>query len=578
MEKKWILLKKGADFERISKTFGISPILARLLRNREVVTEEEIKNYLYGNTESLHKPSLMKDMKEGAAFIKKKIEEKRTIRIVGDYDIDGVMSTYILHSALSTLGAVVDVKIPHRMKDGYGLNETIIEECKADGVETIITCDNGIAAAEEIRLAKEYGMSVVVTDHHEIPYEEKKTEKGDMVKSYRLPPADYIINPKQEDCNYPFSGICGAVVAYKFVKELFLQWGLPKERVLEYLEFAAFATIGDIMELKDENRIIVRYGLKQLENTKNPGMAALIREQELLGKELTPYHVGFVLGPCINASGRLDTAAKALGLLEEEKEEAEKIAGELRRMNEARKALTKEAVEEAKEQVEELGLNKNHVLVIYLENCHESLAGIVAGRMKEAYYKPTIVLTKAEEGLKGSGRSIPAYSMYEELSKCRDLFSKFGGHPMAAGMTLKNGDYKELSRQLNEKETLSEEDLRPVVTLDMELPFQYVSVALAEELKLLEPYGNGNPRPLFACRNVKILSKKTIGAAGQFAKLYLEDSFGGRMGAVVFQDAAPIMEPEVQEITIAYYPEINSFRGEKTIQIIIEEYLVIAKK
>ena len=578
MEKQWILLKKGADFERIGKTFGISPILARLLRNRELITDEEIQNFLYGDFEALHKPSLMKHMREGAALLKKKIEEKKLIRIVGDYDIDGVMSAYILHSGLRKLGADADVKIPHRMKEGYGLNRTIIEECREDGIDTILTCDNGIAAMEEIGLAREYGMTVIITDHHEVPYEDIENEKGERVRSYQLPPADYIINPKQEDCEYLFSGICGAMVAYKLIEELFSQYGLPKEQVREYAEYAAFATVGDIMELKDENRIMVKYGLKMLEDTKNPGMKALIRAQELLGKPLSPYHIGFILGPCINASGRLDTAGKALRLLESEGEEARELAESLCSMNEARKTLTKEAVEEAEGQIEKLDLNKNNVLVLYLENCHESLAGLVAGRIKEKYYKPTIVLTKSEEGIKGSGRSIPAYSMFEELSKCKELFSRFGGHPMAAGMTLAGDDYQELSRQLNEKETLKPEDLREQVTLDMELPFSYLTENLIEEMGLLEPYGQGNPRPLFACRNVRILSKRTMGAAGQYVKLQLEDSFESRMEAVVFKNASPLMSPEVEELTIAYYPEFNEFRGKKNIQIIIEEYLVIAKE
>lgn len=578
MEKQWILLKKGADFEQIGKTFGISPILARLLRNRELLEEEEMRKFLYGDLDALHAPSLMKNMTAGAALIKQKIEEKLPIRIVGDYDIDGVMSSYILHSGLLKLGACVDVKIPHRMKDGYGLNQTIIEECREDGVDTVLTCDNGIAAMAEIRLAKEYGMTVVVTDHHEIPYEETENEKGEKVRNSLLPPADYIINPKQEDCPYPFSGICGAVVAYKFIEELFALYGRAKEETLGYVQYAAFATVGDIMELKDENRILVKHGLKMLENTENPGLRALMQKQELLGKPLTPYHIGFVLGPCINASGRLDTAKQALGLLEGTEDEVAELASKLHSMNEARKTLTKEAVEEAEDQIEKLNLNEKNVLVVYLENCHESLAGIVAGRIKEKYYKPTIVLTKAEEGMKGSGRSIPAYSMFEELSKCRELFSKFGGHPMAAGMTLAGEDYQELSRKLNEKETLAPEDLRERVMLDMELPFHLIDEALVEELRLLEPYGQGNRRPLFACRNVRIRSKRTMGASGQYMKMQLEDAFGTVMEAVVFKNAQPLAAPEVEALTIAYYPDINEFRGKRSIQIKIEEYLVIAKK
>lgn len=574
MEKKWILLKKGADFKKISGTFGISPILARLIRNRELVTEEEIRKFLYGGMEDLYKPSLMKNMREGAALIKRKIGEKKKIRIVGDYDIDGVMSSYILHSGLLKLKARADVRIPHRIKDGYGLNKAIIEECREDGIDTILTCDNGIAAAEEIGLAKTYGMTVVVTDHHEVPYEETENNEGECVRRYLLPPADYIINPKQQDCSYPFPGICGGMAAYKFIEELFLQCGKGEEAAKAYVPYAAFATVGDIMELKDENRIIVKQGLKMLENTENPGMQALLKEQELSGKPLSPYHVGFVLGPCINASGRLDTAEDALSLLEGEGEAVRELAAKLKGMNEARKALTKEAVEEAVLQIEEQNLNENNVLVVYLENCHESLAGIVAGRIKEMYYKPVIVLTKGEEGIKGSGRSIPAYSMFEKLSECRELFSKFGGHPMAAGMTLAGEDYRELSRQLNEKETLTDEDLREKVILDMELPFQYVNEGFIEELKLLEPYGQGNSRPLFACRDVKVRSKRTFGAAGQYVRLQLEDSFGTPMEAVVFKNALPLMEPEVEALTIAYYPDLNEFRGRKSVQIIVEEYLI----
>ena len=574
MEKQWILLNKGADFERIGKTFGISPILARLLRNRELITDEEIQKFLYGDLDALYKPSLMKHMREGAALLKKKIEEKKPIRIVGDYDIDGVMSTYILHCGLLELGAAADVKIPHRMKEGYGLNRTIIEECREDGIDTILTCDNGIAAVEEIGLARKYGMTVIVTDHHEIPFEETENEKGESVHRYQLPPADYIINPKQKDSEYqyPFPNICGGMVAYKLIEELFSQCGRPKEQVREYAEYAAFATVGDVMPLQDENRILVKYGLKKLEEAKNPGMGALIREQNLLGKSLTPYHIGFVLGPCINASGRLDTAEKALSLLESTGEEAGKLAAELHSMNEARKALTEEALEKAEEQIEKLNLNKNNVLVLYLEDCHESLTGLVAGRIKEKYYKPTIVLTKGEEGIKGSGRSIPGYSMFEELSKCRELFSRFGGHPMAAGMTLAGEDYQELSRQLNENETLSEKDLIEKVKLDMELPFRYLNEDLVEELKLLEPCGEKNPRSLFGCRNVRILSKRTMGEAGQYVKMQVEDSSGSSIEAVVFKNALPLMDPAVKELTIAYHPGINEYRGERKLQITIEEY------
>lgn len=601
--KKWILLQKGGDFDRISEKFQISPVLARLLRNRELRRDEEIDGFLHSRIEDMYDPALLKDMTEAAALILRKIKEEKWIRIVGDYDIDGVMSTYILLSGIRRLGGRADVKLPHRIKDGYGLNQAIIEECHSDGVDTILTCDNGIAAQEEIALAKKYGMKVVITDHHEVPFllennelQEEKQESKDQCekkgeKSYQLPPADYIINPKRPDCEYPFQGICGGLVAYKFIQELYRQAGLPDETVQEYLEFAAIATVGDVMELKDENRIVVKLGLERLAETKNEGLYALLREQKLLGKKLTPYHIGFVLGPCINASGRLDTAQRALELLESAGDKAKKLAGELRGFNEARKAMTIEAVEAAKqiveagkqqakekEQAAELGdPQENHVLVIYLEDCHESLAGIVAGRIKEQYYKPTIVLTKGEEGLKGSGRSIPGYSMFEELSRCKDLFSKFGGHPMAAGLTLKGENYRELERRLNEQERLTQDDLTPRITLDMELPFSYLTMELMEQLNQLEPYGNGNSRPLFALRGVKILKKQTIGQEGQYIRLSLEDAYGSRLNGMVFRETEALREEDAACITIAYYPELNEFRGRSQIQIIIEEYL-IAKK
>ncbi len=574
MKKNWILLKKGGNFQAISEKFQISPILARILRNRELTGEEELEMFLSGDIGSLHAPSLLKDMEEGAALLNQKIREKKLIRIIGDYDIDGVMSAYILLSGIRQLGGVVDVVIPHRVKDGYGLNVSIIEKCRADGIDTILTCDNGIAAAEEIALAKKCGMTVVITDHHEVPY----VLNGEEEKVYQLPPADYIINPKRPDCNYPFKGICGGMVAYKLIQELYSQAGLGEELAQEYLECAAIATVGDIMELRDENRIVVKLGLKRLQETKNEGLRALLKVQGLLGKELTPYHIGFVIGPCINASGRLDTAKKALELLESTGEEAERLAEELHDYNEARKAMTTEAVEAAEKQVKELELDKRNVLVVYLEDCHESLAGIVAGRIKEKYYKPTIVLTKSQEGIKGSGRSIPGYSMFEELSRCKELFSRFGGHPMAAGLTLKNEDYLELDRRLNVQEALTKEELTPKVMLDMELPFSFLTMEFVRQLKLLEPLGYGNPRPLFALRNVKILKSQTIGKEGQYAKLFLEDDYGTRIEGMVFKEAGRLVEEEPESLTIAYYPELNEFRGKIGIQIIIEEYLVIAKK
>lgn len=586
--KQWLMLRKGADFDEISRKFSIHPILARLIRNRDIVGEEEIEEYLQGDLSKLYSPGQMKDMDKAVEIIAEKIKDKKKIRILGDYDIDGVMGTYILLKGIERCGGNVDTKIPHRIADGYGLNENLVLEALADGIDTLITCDNGIAAKKEIALAKEKGMTVVITDHHEIPYEEREGEIF-----YRIPPADAVVDPKQKECTYPFEGICGAVVAWKFVEVLYEKMGISKGEGEEFLVFAAIATIGDVMDLKKENRIIVREGLNRIKNTKNPGLDALLKCCDLWNKEISGYHIGFILGPCINASGRLETAKKALELfLCKDAGNAMEIARELVALNEERKDLTKDAVDEAMAQIEKEELYKNHVLVVYLENCHESLAGIVAGRIKEHYYKPALVVTKGQEGLKGSARSIEDYDMYEELNKCKDLFFKFGGHKMAAGFTLLDENYKELDRRLNEYQTLTDAELTEKLRIDMELPFGYINLPLLEELKRLEPFGNGNTRPIFALRNVKIRKLLPLGKEKQFRKFFLEDENGSRMEGILFQDvdrftkevAEKYGEVALQDALngrenpirfhIAFYPDRNEYMNSVTVQIKFVDFLI----
>lgn len=567
---KWVIAAKRADFNAIGEMFGIDPLIARLIRNRDIEGMENIRAYLKGGIESLPSPWLLKGMESAVGILERKIREKKKIRIIGDYDIDGVSATYILLAGLRRLGAEVDTYIPDRVSDGYGIHSHLILQAVQDGVDTIVTCDNGIAASDEIALAKEHGMSVIVTDHHEIPYTE--TEEG---RIFKLPKADAVINPKQPGCTYPNKNICGAVVAWKLVSALYEKFHLQKNAFLEFLEIAAIATVGDVMDLQGENRIIVKEGLKVLPHTKNTGLMALIRANGLEGGKITAYHIGFVLGPCINASGRLDTASRALSLLcENNQEKAAVIAGDLSALNESRKAMTEKGKDEAILQVENTEIGKDRVLVIYLPECHESLAGIIAGRIREKYYKPVFVLTKGENGVKGSGRSIEAYSMYEELVKCADLLTQFGGHPMAAGLSLKEDMVDGFRKCINKNCTLGQEDLCQKIVIDAAMPFSYISKDLVEELSLLEPFGKGNTKPLFAQKGVCVLEPRILGKNRNVVKMRLKGQDGCLVDAVYFGDAEKFYDFAVHTecISVVYYPEINRYQGRESLQVVIQNY------
>ena len=560
---KWVEIRKGADFQKIGQQFHISPFTARLIRNREIRGDEEIRKYLYGTEKDLYPACLMKGMVETVEILSQKIREGERIRIIGDYDIDGVCASYILLKGLSALGAAVDTDIPDRIKDGYGLNRELVDRSLLAGIDTILTCDNGIAAIAEIAYAKEKGMTVLVTDHHEIQQE--------------LPPADAVVDPRQEDCPYPFKKLCGAAVAWKLVGELWRAFDFQEEALYrELMMFAAFATVGDVMDLEDENRILVREGLKRLRTTEHPGMSALIEVNELPRERLSAFHIGFVLGPCINASGRLDTAKRALELLDtEDYSLALQRAGALKTLNDERKTMTEQGVKEGLSQIEDGPLKDDRVLVVYLPDCHESLAGIIAGRIRERYYRPVFVLTRSEEGVKGSGRSIEAYSMFEEMSRCRELFVKYGGHPMAAGLSLQEKDVEEFRRRMNENCTLTSEDLTEVERIDMVLSFRWVTESLIEELELLEPFGKGNTRPVFAVRNVRVLESRVLGKNQNMLRVKLMDEEGTVMEGLYFREEMQQVLSDLQgkdRFHFLYYPEINEYRGRRQLQARILDY------
>lgn len=583
---RWVLLRKGADFEAIGKKYQISPRLACLIRNRDVIGEEAVDRYLNGTISDLYDGMLMKDMDKAIDILKEKILEDKKIRVIGDYDIDGVNATYILLEGLERLGADVDSDIPDRISDGYGLNRHLVERAYEAGVDTLITCDNGIAAADEIAYGKEMGMTVIVTDHHEVPFDEHDGEKR-----YRIPPADAVMDPKQPDCLYPFKGLCGAAVAYKLMEALWESMGKDSADLDDLIENVAIATIGDVMDLEDENRIFVKEGLQMLRRTKNPGLKALIECTGIDKNSLNSYHIGFVLGPCINASGRLDTAKRALELLRAgTQKEADILAGDLKALNDSRKDMTEEAVKQAEEQVETTTISKDKVLVVYLPDCHESLAGIVAGRIRENYYKPVFVLTDAEERVKGSGRSIDGYHMYEELNKCKELLTKFGGHRLAAGLSLPKENVGKFREMLNKNCTLTEEEMKEKVTIDMEMPFGCVTEGLVKELELLEPFGKGNTKPVFAARDVTLLGARILGKNRNVLKLQVQDVNGCRIEAMLFHHADDFLgkleeqygKTEVEallkgrgrqiRISMTYYPDINEYMGKKTPQIVVTHY------
>lgn len=567
---KWVVAAKKADFNLIGRQFHIDPVIARLIRNRDVVGEEKIKEYLLGTIDTIPSPWLMKDMKKAVDILEKKIQQQAKIRIIGDYDIDGVTSTYILLKGLTRIGANVDTYIPDRVADGYGIHEHLIDRAESDKIDTIVTCDNGIAACAEIQMAKEKGMTVIVTDHHEIPYREENGERRVI-----LPPADAILNPKQYDCLYPNKNLCGAVVAFKYITALYERFDIQKKELEDYYELVAIATVGDVMDLQGENRILVKEGLRRLPNTKNKGLQELIRANNLEDSKITAYHIGFVLGPCINASGRLDTAARSLALLNAPtKEEAAKLAGDLTALNQSRKALTEKGKEEAIQLIETTELKNDRVLVVYLPECHESLAGIIAGRLREKYHKPAFVLTRGEKCAKGSGRSIESYSMYDELVKCADLMVQFGGHPMAAGLSIEEENIEKFREQLNQNCTLTEEDLRPKIVIDVAMPISYITKELIEQISLLEPFGKGNVKPIFAQKGLRVLDSNIIGKNKNVVKLKLLDPQGAIIEGIYFGEADDFMNfiREKDSISITYYPEINRFRGRESLQIIIQNY------
>lgn len=564
-----MLQTKRADFNAIAARFHISPVTARIIRNRDVEGEKAIDRYLNGTLDQLYDPHLMKDMDKAAALILEKIRAGVRIRIVGDYDIDGVCSTYLLYRGLTRCGAAVDYQIPERIRDGYGINESIIRKAKEDGIDTIVTCDNGIAALEQVRLAKELGMTVIVTDHHEVV----RDEDGSQV----LPEADAVVNPHRDDCTYPFAGICGGVVAYKLVQVLYEKNGISEQEWKDMLEFAAIATVGDVMKLQDENRIIVRWGLKQIPHTASAGLRALVEACGLDIYDLTAYHIGFVIGPCLNASGRLKTARLALELLlcegMQQSARAEKMAAELKLLNEERKDMTQAGMEQAFEQVD-AELADDDVLVVYLPDCHESLAGIIAGRVRETYNKPSFVLTRGEDCVKGSGRSIESYHMYQALCGVQDLLLKFGGHPMAAGFSLKEENIDEFRRRLNEQSALTKEDFIPKIWIDVAMPLEYISEALVNELKGLEPFGQGNEKPQFAQKNLRIRSVRAIGRNNNAVRMTVVTEQGRPMEAMVFTVADQFVEEAKQSrsIDVIYYPDINEYNGNRTLQIVVRAY------
>ena len=568
---------KRADFNGLAKELSVSPVSVRIMRNRGMETKEAMERYLYGTLDGLYDGALMKNMGEAVAVLIKKLREEKRIRIIGDYDIDGVCASYLLLTGLrraerelgkrtGPAGSTrIDYEIPDRVRDGYGINEAIIRQAAADGVDTLVTCDNGIAAAKEISLAKELGMTVVVTDHHEVPVEEERQV---------LPPADVVVDPKQEGETYPFREICGAVVAYKLVEKLYEASGVPREEWRALLEFAAIATVGDVMRLQDENRILVKYGLKQMARTRNLGLRKLVEKTGLDITDLSAYHIGFVIGPCLNAGGRLQTAKAALRLfLSEDEAEAEQLAEELKELNDVRKDMTKKGEDEAIAQVEERYMG-DKVLVVFLPDCHESLAGIIAGRVREHFHKPSIVLTRSGDMVKGSGRSIEPYHMFRELTKVRDLLPKFGGHPMAAGLSIKEEDVPEFRKRLNENAELTEDDFIPRVWIDVPMPLEYVTEGLVEELKRLEPFGQGNEKPLFAQKGLMIRSLRVLGKNRNVVKLGLVTDTGLSMDGLLFGDGDALQRELAgrDRIDIVYYPDINEYNGNRTLQAVIRNY------
>lgn len=575
MEEKWIIASKKADFQTLANQLHVNPILVRLMRNRGLTTYEEMNAYLNGDLRILHDPHLLKDADKAVDIIKKHIREKHLIMVANDFDCDGISSGYILESCIRKVGGDVYVDTPDRIADGYGINARMIEEAAEKGVKLIITCDNGIAAFEAAELAVLHGIDLIITDHHEVQF--KLNEKGEKV--YQIPPAEAVVNPKQEDCKYPFKGICGAVVAFKVMQILLESCRSPKyqQYIWNFLEIAAMATVADVMELQDENRIIVKYGLEQMKHTKNLGLKLLMKIYDIKPESLSAYHIGFVIGPCLNASGRLSTAKKALELLNEQDYNlAMDRAEELKELNEERKQMTIENTQYAIEIVEKT-MQDDKILVVLLEDCHESIAGIVAGKLKEHFNRPAIVLTITDHGLKGSGRSIPAYDIFSKVSEHKDLLTRFGGHPMACGLSMKPENLFAFRKALNEDCGLTEEDLTPIIHLDMQVPMGYLTPDLVREIERLAPFGNGNPKPLFADRNVTVIENKILGKNQNVLKMRLRDSSGYLADGICFGDIHDLFEKVNQSgirFLMAYEPSLNEFHNTVTVQDTIRHYRI----
>lgn len=586
---KWFIKNKKGDIEEIMKSHKISKFLSKLLVNRDIKDEKLIESYLNPGLDKLYPPNLMKDMEKGVNIIKNNILNKEKIRIVGDYDVDGVISIYTLYKGMKRCGGDVDYVVPDRIEDGYGINEDIVRKAKFDGAHTIITCDNGIAAIEAVELAKELGLTVIITDHHDVPF--TKNLDGDIEYIHTL--ADAVINPKQAECEYPFELLCGAGICFKFIESLYSKFNIEKEQAYKLLEYTAIATVCDVVDLIDENRIIVKKGLELLNNTENIGLKALIRESGIENKEISVYHLGFVIGPSINASGRLESALVAIELLlSESEEEGQALAKQLRLLNDERKNMTNSGVEKIIEVIENSSIKDDKILVVYESSIHESIAGIIAGRIKDKLNKPTIVLTDAKDGAKGSGRSIEDYNMFEELSKCKDILGRFGGHPMAAGLSLDISNIDNLRKRLNDYTKLKEEDLVAKKYIDMQLPLDYISFKLMDELSLLEPFGKGNNKPLFGDKNIRAKKGFILGKNKNVLKLILENRNKDNIEALFFGDIKSFEDiikdvygdreltnlyrglNSKVDLDILYYPSVNKFRGNINLQVIIQSFRV----
>ena len=587
-KERWRLYAKKADFAAISKAYGINQVTARIMRNRGVETKEEIESYLKGDLDYLSDPALMKDADKAASLLEAAIANNELIAISSDFDNDGIFSGLLLKEAIIELGGRAAIFTPNRVMEGYGVNSRIVEEANAKGASVLLTCDNGIAAFEAIEEAKKLGMTVIVTDHHEVPFEEH-----DGKKTYLLPKADAIVDPKQEDCAYPFKSLCGTGVAYQLMTLLFRRMKRTMSRQEIFLQYTAIATVADVMELVGENRILVRKGLSYLNHTNHIGLRALMEVCGITPEQVHAYHIGFILGPCFNAAGRLDTIVHALALLEsKEYDQALALAGELWAMNEERKELTRVGTERAVELIEHATWKDEHVYLVYIKDCHESVAGIIAGRLRERYYRPVLVFTDAsEEGqIKASGRSIDDYDMFTELSAFRSLFLRFGGHKMAAGLTMEKKNLETLRDGLNARCTLTQTQLMPLVMIDAAMPLGYISEEVIADLEKLEPFGRANEKPLFAQQHLSVLRLSRIGKNRNVVKMSVMGPEGIIMDALYFGDTDVFFDFLEEEygrdnvaaalrgmrntidIGVTYYPQINQFQGKRSLQIVIQNY------